>query len=1460
MGNFWSTNQEEHHPAENQPPVEQEQDQQPIEQDQPPTDEQIQNAMEQLILSGHSKASTNNKDFKDACQELLNFNFSTEKRRIFVIHLLTELNGNYVVKIICKGLSSLSKVYTDSKRFEDEACHFVFLCYSFYWNQVSGALLPSPALLVDCTAELCDELTKPSVDKPVNIFLFNSIAKLMEICEVILRARAHLLANNLVANEQQDPVHTFKTLFDILKLRINEEFFEDVLKETLVIARRDKELDFMKFREKFGFTSANLLSSWKELLQLKFVTNWFAVQTAKQDILIHGQPVARRSSNMFSYLYSLVHVVCMTQLAYPDCNLKSNMNDETRLNVIFSHPEILLLSTESCFRLLKPSIPTKYIDDVFHLLETKSNKIVAKMLTADIEMKHFDDQLNVLQREMEMGIFNVDKWLIDNLMMFQSLQSKEYINMRKALTFSLEAIIKSLQLLPCHQPVIDILTFWKKSFIDEKYFFLAQIAELMLIVINLDHQEVPRNMEKLATFLRQLSPHLRRTMNFWHQLFAIITIAFPNTWDSKANFLNALLAPKFSFVENALFNEIKTKSMTEFVGLLSRRSFTEATKNELLQVACELYNSISKPHEYEFILNGLLLLLPGMNIESARNFLLDFLSKTPNEIINEVIMFSRQLMLQLPVESNTGKRFLEFVLSDELRPFTPLIFQCASILNDNNNKFVNNLVAFLLVVFDKTLTSQPKRSLFAGIFQKYFAMVTSLNSEVCIPLMACIAGSIAVDTFDENANDMAVNLTCYYLDIHKTDELPVQPVHALGLYMRLFQAFKKVSHMVGVDNRHTLNSFCLGINTILKLPLQLSRIHILVCRIVKILISGNFKRPEQVMAIMLHLFGAHGDIVLVNPTGLWKHFSDVLTLSIAKTLSQMHIDSKLSTGIRQDVIETKVDDKATLFQILVNKTPQSFAERTSSDLMRYVIERLERNNALHLSTCLLPLANMFIEDNASVKHFKRDFKDIEKMLRPYLSKDALFPLISDCITECHHLHITDERTINHLVTVISEKDWSQDLHQVYTYMSSYLNIPKQLVLAFQAAPETEKNYAIQRVFKVLEMLCQSDQKFLYGAFDTAQDINVKLQSLAQHDFKMLMNDTSLQPNEMCIILQEYSNSLLLRHLPISTDVESCDGDCWSTDYNSSDPLTPGKFGFLIYQHLKRLTNDNDSLLREKAEISNMILRRPLLYQRTRDDFKEYMELLVKVMKISNSLNEIKHLILTVPYNLAVGCEEIILGAFVWKSERKDAAQSSQIVKTVLGTINCFSVSQYGVPTSFCQAISKILNSIEHEEVIDNLIQLLLKTFPHPSSAPCIDAVVGWSKEESLALVKKFQDQYEGLESTRIQALSKKLEIWLQLLPFVSKVFPDSAKKVGDFFDAMVDNLELDDPQSLTRIPIWFKEMTDSANISRDIIESWCISLMFYKHLTSRDIDAIVNLTPSTICLLTNDSGEIEVSF
>ncbi|KXJ04279.1 hypothetical protein AC249_AIPGENE6283, partial [Exaiptasia diaphana] len=313
-------------------------------------------------------------------------------------------------------------------------------------------------------------------------------------------------------------------------------------------------------------------------------------------------------------------------------------------------------------------------------------------------------------------------------------------------------------------------------------------------------------------------------------------------------------------------------------------------------------------------------------------------------------------------------------------------------------------------------------------------------------------------------NNIALSLVCVYLKIRK-NEARIKPVDVLNLYIKLYNTYHKVK-VLAADDEDYITYFFKGAKYMFQLPLSLIRILNLINIIIDIFEQGNFESYE-VAFIMLHFFHSRNtSLADIDPDKLWSHFVQVVTLPTAKDLSQMTITSKKSVLDGDMLAMNYGADIMPLMKLLVELTPLAFIHRESSNLFKFVIHRLKKSSRpLQFSMFILPMVRVSINQNVTAKQFRKEFKEIEKMI-DRVPRGEIFPLVVECITEYNRLN--DKQGMKALVPLLLERNWHQELQFMVQIMLSYLNAPQQIVSAFNEANGTEEmKNAIQRVLDIL---------------------------------------------------------------------------------------------------------------------------------------------------------------------------------------------------------------------------------------------------------------------------------------------------------------------------------------------------------------------------------------------------------
>jgi hypothetical protein len=130
--------------------------------------------------------------------------------------------------------------------------------------------------------------TCPSSSIQSNVLLSNYLSTVKYLYETIV------LANASDETSSTTLLKTFKNLFEALKPRILLEAFEELLNHTVAIATTEEKLETSTTSTK----NNGLLEKWISLLKFSFVTNWFAVEIAKHDFIVHVSTVMEMKSEI----------------------------------------------------------------------------------------------------------------------------------------------------------------------------------------------------------------------------------------------------------------------------------------------------------------------------------------------------------------------------------------------------------------------------------------------------------------------------------------------------------------------------------------------------------------------------------------------------------------------------------------------------------------------------------------------------------------------------------------------------------------------------------------------------------------------------------------------------------------------------------------------------------------------------------------------------------------------------------------------------------------------------------------------------------------------------------------------------------------------------------------------------------------------------------------------------------
>lgn len=1421
-------------------------------------------------------------------------NFYSEDGKLQVINKLQMISGNFVVKRICEGLLKLSKVYPDSKQFEEESIILVDLCCSqseaLMQNGCEGGRqVASPLNIIEWTVELCDELMTPkegiySSCNQSMPSLTRHLSKVMEIYETLRNARLVINYENQDGRfEVHDP---FSSLFKALKPRIHFDTFDELLNQTILTIKADELLDPRMLSKLNTTKEAILLRHWISLMNLKFLSNCFVVAIAKHDFLLNDETFARKQpfSDKRTYIESLICIVSV-QLDKPIINDQESRLpcDEARFGLFFDHSEVLLRYPSLCFELLESEVTTRQIQEVLELLQIKRDDTLLPVISITESEK-----LEAVIKTYQQSLLSANPKSFHELVGGDSSPVSSVSQGRYQQRAICSVVFKALIDLPGdREQLVDVLRLWKDRFSkDNSRTILFAIINL---VECLKQQGTPKCMEKLKMFLSQLSPELLDAFPSWPSIVEGLITALPTTWfTQECKLINCILTKFRECTDPRDGIAFKEQAIEKFVKSLADMQGSEQIKRKAIKIGLDLFEYAAQPQHYELVLNVIMFIASDLSSGKIKKYVSNLLKavcdveilysdvwnvlriiQTSSSIENkeEILQCFLKVLqdaktkgdmqerlsacadfLRYPVDSANAKRFLDEAALDSSIYKSILYYLWINEISLDDNMFNAHTKFLLNLVLDSRL--EHRHFLFNTV-KNSIQWLYYPSVEIFEVIMACMAGSLAVGTFNKEANAEALKLLHTAIRKHQLSA----PNHALSLYVVLIQSLCKVGFLG--RNGSCTKRFAEGIDLIIKLPLSFPQLKLLIHNMANILEEGKFSEGEEVTNIMFHLFKLpSGILVSTEPNVLASHFERLTSkadgLLMASKLSKFHLNKR---------IENCKTELSSLVEVLMKKIPTAFEDGSSVDLFGFMVEEFSKKPPSLLQVSL-PLIDAAVKKTISVEAFKAKVKEIAQNI-PYVSPEQ-GPLLAECIPEFYALGIDEKLDIYIFIQALLSLNWNMfDTKRMYGNLIP-LNIPKHLVSVFQADERSVKDI-LAKLNEILDVASNSNPSIILLMAHRGKDSGNQFLVLG-HDFNMLVNHTSLRSSDVCLALLFHNNCQITEILSVFLQEEKVslsDDNEWPVKYDQTKLLTPGKLAYLILHQLRRLGIGD-----VKTELKNLCCKLVENYnhsnrQKLPIKFEEYFELFIRIMDESSSLPEVRHWLDEFSAESALQCKNVIMAASSWKAGRRTLEEAIQMNKKVTATLsqllNRSVASAVNAPVNNDLAkqldiMADVIRKNEDEQIVCRLLNLLCLSAP--STVACLEVVPSWSKNESLLLVEQFQNIYQGEQETTPEEIDKDLVITLQILPFAAKALQNSAIKLMEFLRMINEkNGGLADDMSLRRLPVWYKQMTD-AGYDPQAIESWCTSLVFSKSLTSSEVDAITNLTPETIKFISKETDYI----
>ena len=270
-------------------------------------------------------------------------------------------------------------------------------------------------------------------------------------------------------------------------------------------------------------------------------------------------------------------------------------------------------------------------------------------------------------------------------------------------------------------------------------------------------------------------------------------------------------------------------------------------------------------------------------------------------------------------------------------------------------------------------------------------------------------------------------------------------------------------------------------------------------------------------------------------------------------------------------------------------------------------------------------------------------------------------------------------------------------------------------------------------------------------------------------------------------------------------------------------------------------------------------------------FDDYVHVFLSILSEASSIEQVFHWARIDPHH-ACQCSDVILEACKWTGDKVDKEDLLKLQSEVSTTLEKMRLSTQIIRTTplgkFAFSVpcfrplepqlAHMRSLLESRLPFEVTIQTLALYQLNVKAAISVGEIVSlWScKQQSLALIESIQsfckdDEMSSLSPAQIEFA------WQLLKPF-GRVGINSSEDLLFKLKELIVLYGPDDAYGLNRLPKW-REMTIADGFPVRAIDSWCAAFLMtpLEDLTSRDVDAIVDLNSHTLGLVTSVSQIIK---
>ncbi|XP_020614430.1 uncharacterized protein LOC110052628, partial [Orbicella faveolata] len=270
-------------------------------------------------------------------------------------------------------------------------------------------------------------------------------------------------------------------------------------------------------------------------------------------------------------------------------------------------------------------------------------------------------------------------------------------------------------------------------------------------------------------------------------------------------------------------------------------------------------------------------------------------------------------------------------------------------------------------------------------------------------------------------------------------------------------------------------------------------------------------------------------------------------------------------------------------------------------------------------------------------------------------------------------------------------------------------------------------------------------------------------------------------------------------------------------------------------------------------------------------FDDYIHVFLSILSEASSIEQVFHWARIDPHH-ACQCSKVILEACKWKGDKADKEDLLKLQSEVSTTLEKMRLSKQIIHRTPFGNVAFSVPCFRHlKPQLTHMRSLLESRLPFEVTARILalyqvnvqagvtvgEIVFPWScEQQSLELIENIQSFYKQDEMSSFNPAQN--EFAWQLLNAFGRICMNSSEDLLVRLKELILLYDPDDAYGLNRLPKW-RETTIADGFPVRAIDSWCAAFLMtpLEDLTSRDVDAIVDLNSHSLGLVTSVSQTIK---